>query len=203
MSPETSEPLLHSRASFPFPVMVSLALNLMTDNVLTTMPSSVLLLMVLPPRLVSDELWSTRTPVPVLVEISRPPSREASECSTISIPPLPLLLIWILPANSQWLVPPQWTPRPVLLLMVPSLISTLLLLSTNNPHEPPLLVIRLSELISPSALLATSTPPVPLLLIPFSVPGVPSPPFMFRCAVRAAIPNRPLPVMVTPPSTLN
>src|SRR5438270_11499594 len=74
MSPETMELLLHSSASFPFPVIVSLAANLRTDMVFKTMLSSVLLLIVLPPRLLSTELRSIRTPTPVLPEIVIPPS---------------------------------------------------------------------------------------------------------------------------------
>src|SRR5438309_7454524 len=75
MSPETIELLLHSSASFPLPVIVSLAANLRTDMVFKTIPSSVLLFIVLPPRLLSREPRSTRTPTPVFPEMSIPPSR--------------------------------------------------------------------------------------------------------------------------------
>src|SRR5215470_1724686 len=103
ISPTTSEPLLQLRARLPLPVMVSLAANFRTDSVLSTMPSIVLLLMVFPPRLLNTELRSTSTPVPVLPEMSIPPSIYASEWSVISIPPFRLLSIVVAPDHSQWL----------------------------------------------------------------------------------------------------
>ena len=114
----------------------------------------------------------------------------------ISIPPPPLPLIWVVPDHSQWLVSTQCSPTPILLLMIPSDIIKLLVWSAISPKDPPLFVIRLSPPISAVAL-STLTPTPVLLLITFSVPGVPSPPFSLRRARLALSPFRPLPETVT------